>query len=91
MDYLSVIKHPILSELTDFVELFNYCKSLHFLAVNGSWNTLFKMNGNICRLIGSLKRRNSEFKESRLFILRFICRILKVKTFVGKMPEILIL
>ena len=23
MDYLSVIKHPILSELTDFVELFN--------------------------------------------------------------------
>jgi len=73
------------------VQGFNDLNAAHFLAVDGSRDTLFKVNGYISRLVRSINRRNAQFEEAFLFILRFICRIFQIQTFVRQMPQVLIL
>ena len=74
-----------------FVQLFYQFYSTHFLAVDSSRDTLFKVNGHISGLVRSLDRRNAQFQEAFLFILRLVCRIFQIQTFVGQMPQVLIL
>ena len=49
------------------------------------------MNGYISRLVRSVNRRNAQFEEAFLFILRFICWVFQIQTFVRQMPQVLIL
>ena len=74
-----------------FVQLFYQFYSTHFLAVDSSRDTLFKVNGHISGLVRSLNRGNAQFQEAFLFILRLVCRIFQIQTFVGQMPQVLIL
>ena len=65
--------------------------TVHFLAVDGGRLALFKMNRHIGGLVRGLLRGNAELKEARVVVLRLVCRIFKVKTLMGQMPEVLIL
>ena len=67
----------------EFVKLFNKRKRTELFAVNSNRFAFFKMNCDICRLVWCFFRSNSEFKEAVVKILRLICRVLKVKTFVA--------
>ena len=69
----------------------NKLYSSHFLAVNRCRNALFKMNGNIGGLIGRHFGGNAHLKEAFLIILGLVLGVLKVKTLVGQVPDVLIL
>ena len=75
----------------ELIEGGNQLNTVHFLAVNSGGDTLFKVDSYICSLIGSLFGRYAQLKEAFLVVLRLVCGILKVKTLVGKVPDVLIL
>ena len=49
------------------------------------------MDGHISRFIRRLLRRHAQLEESRLVDRRFVCRIFQIQTFVGQVPQVLIL
>ena len=75
----------------ELVEIGYELYAVHCLAVNSGGDTLFKMYGNICSLVGSLLGRNAELKEAFLVVLRLVCGILKIEALVGEMPDVLVL
>ena len=63
----------------------------HLFTVECNGTTLLEVDSDVGGSIGSHKRRNSHFKEAFLLIHRLVACILKIKTFVAEVPEVLIL
>ena len=73
------------------IKLQNYVLGTHFFTVQCRGNSFFEIKLNICRLVGSVDRRNPHFKEPFFLVLRLVSRILKIKPFVRKVPKVFIL
>ena len=91
LDMLADIEKAYAVSTADFVKRFNKLNRAHLLAVNGSRNALFKVQSDIGRLVGSVFGRYAHLKEAFLIVLRLVCGIFKVKTFVRKVPDVLVL
>ena len=63
----------------------------HLLAVQGHRNTLFKVDGHVGGLIGSVDGRNAHFQEAGLLIQRLVTGIFQIQTFMAQVPEVLVL
>ena len=75
----------------EFIELEDNILGAEFFAVKRYRNALFKIKSDVCGSIGCLKGRNAHFKEAVLIVKRFVSCILKIKSLVRKVPEVLIL
>ena len=84
------IEQPYAVLATEFIEGEDDVLCAHFLAVEGGRNAFFKIEGDICGLIGSIHRGDTHFKEAGLFVLRLVSGILKIKSFVRKMPQVFV-
>ena len=72
-----------------FIELFDDGHTVEFLAVDCGGNTLFKVNGYVCALVGRLPRRNAEFEN--FIVLRLVGGVFQIEALVRKVPQVFIL
>ena len=75
----------------DLVQLQDYLLRAHCFAVESYGNALLKVEGYVGGGVGRHDRGDAHLKEAFLLVLRLVARVLKVKTLVGEMPEVLIL
>ena len=75
----------------DLIELLDDLGSFHLLTVEGNRCARLESEGDVCRLIRCLQWGNSHLEEAFLLILRLVSRILKVKSFMAEVPEVLVL
>ena len=61
------------------------------LAVQLGGNTLFKMQGDVGGLVGSLLGGHTQLQEPGLVVLRLVGGILQIQALVGQVPQVLIL
>ena len=75
----------------DLVELENDVLGAHLFAVEGNRDALVKLEFHIGGLVGCIQGRNAHFQEAGLLVLRLIACVFQVQTFMGQMPEVLVL
>ena len=68
------------------VELCDDLRYFHLFAVDALRNTCLKCHSYILSFIRGFLGRNAEYKE--IVIVRLICRILQLKTFVADVPQV---
>ena len=84
------IEQPYAVLAAEFIEGEDDVLCAHFLAVEGGRDAFFKIECDICGLIGSVHRGDPHFKEAGLFVLRLVSGILKIKSFMRKMPQVFV-
>ena len=73
------------------VQVLHQLHSAHLLAVHGSGNALFKVNGHIGRGVGSLLRADTQLQETGVVVLGLVGGALQIQTLVAQMPQVLVL
>ena len=75
----------------ELVKLENDVLGTHLFAVDSHGAAFFKVDGHISGNVGSINGGNAHLKEALFLVLRLVAGVFQVKTFVGKVPEVLIL
>ena len=73
------------------VQVLHQLHSAHLLAVNGSGNALFKVDGHIGRGVGSLLGADTQLQETGVVVLGLVGGALQIQALVAQMPQVLVL
>ena len=73
------------------VQVFHQLHSAHLLAVHGGGDALFKVDGHIGGLIGSLLGADAQLQEAGLVVLRLVGGAFQIQTLVAQVPQVLVL
>ena len=73
------------------VQVLHQLHSAHLLAVHGSGNALFKVDGHIGRGVGSLLGADTQLQETGVVVLGLVGGALQIQTLVAQMPQVLVL
>ena len=73
------------------VQVFHQLHSAHLLAVHGGGDALFKVDGHIGGLIGSLLGADAQLQEAGLVVLGLVGGAFQIEALVAQVPQVLVL
>ncbi len=88
---LNDIKNTDAVLAAQLVQVLHQLHSAHLFAVHGSGDALFKVQGHIGRLIGSLLGADTQLQEAGLVVLGLIGGVLQIQTLMAQVPQVLVL